>query len=466
MSSSKETDHVVISSSDMSRAFSTPTGLLARLKGRKVDLNILGKEYYQKSLQYDEPQLQRDSVKVGRKLDFLVLPMFLLQRHPIGKLIGCMLLVWGAVCMLQAAVFNFAGFFAIRFFLGMLEACVSPAFIMLTSMLWTREEQSLRSSYWLSVNGVSSILGALHSYGAGHATGLAVPQWKLIYLIAGALTCAWGFVILRYLPDGPHNARMLSEYERIVAVWRISHNQTGLKHSMIVPAHIKEALIDPKSILLYLMAICYGILNGGVTNFLSSIIKGFGFNPLQTSLLQTPGGAFEVAMVIIFGYLSQLPNMIGVTIMIACLPGLAGLISIMTISMKYRYALVGMCWMQNILGSPVILNWTLPGLNTAGHTKRSTVLGIYFVVYCAGNIIGPHFFIDTEVPRYPSAIKGLAGAYTAAIGLQAIYTASCFLENRQKQEKGLFSEVNFTEEAMESFEDLTDKQNKHFKYRI
>ena len=65
----------------------------------------------------------------------------------------------------------------------MLEAVVSPAFIILTSMLWTREEQSLRSSYWLSVNGISSIVGALLAYGAGHAENLAIPQWKLIYLV-------------------------------------------------------------------------------------------------------------------------------------------------------------------------------------------------------------------------------------------------------------------------------------------
>jgi hypothetical protein len=50
-------------------------------------------------------------------------------------------------------------------------------------MLWTREEQSLRSSYWLSMNGIAAILGALLAYGAGHAEGLAVPQWKLIYLV-------------------------------------------------------------------------------------------------------------------------------------------------------------------------------------------------------------------------------------------------------------------------------------------
>lgn len=53
-------------------------------------------------------------------------------------------------------------------------------------MLWTREEQTLRASFWLSVNGVSSIIGSLLAYGAGHATGLAVPQWKLIFLVSRA----------------------------------------------------------------------------------------------------------------------------------------------------------------------------------------------------------------------------------------------------------------------------------------
>jgi MFS family permease len=94
-----------------------------------------------------------------------------------------MLFVWGIVCMLQATVFNFAGFFTVRFFLGMLEGCVSPAWVLLTSMLWTREEQSLRSSIWLCTNGVSSILGSLLAYGSGMATDLTISNWKLIFLV-------------------------------------------------------------------------------------------------------------------------------------------------------------------------------------------------------------------------------------------------------------------------------------------
>lgn len=107
----------------------------------------------------------------------------LLQRIAIGKLVGSMLFVWGIVCMLQATVFNFSGFFAVRFFLGMLEACISPAWVLLTSMLWTRKEQTMRSSIWLCTNGVSNILGSLLAYASGSAEGLSIAQWKLIFLV-------------------------------------------------------------------------------------------------------------------------------------------------------------------------------------------------------------------------------------------------------------------------------------------
>jgi MFS family permease len=261
-----------------------------------------------------------------------------LQRYPIGKVIGGMLFVWGGVCMLQAAVFNFAGFFAVRFFLGMLEGCISPAFVILTSMLWTRQEQALRTSFWLSTNGVSSILGALLAYGSGHAGHLAVANWKLIYLVSrdqltrtihlpfhwdmlltslkivGAMTFAWGFVIFLYLPDGPHNAKMLNEYERMVAVWRVSKNQMGIKHHKVVPSQIKEAFLDGRTYLMLLMGACTGILNGGVANFASSLIKGFGFDALRTSLLQTPGGAFEIIGCIGFGFIATRKNLLGLTI--------------------------------------------------------------------------------------------------------------------------------------------------------
>lgn len=124
----------------------------------------------------------------------------------------------------------------------------------------------------------------------------------------------WGFVIIIYLPDGPHNAKMLSEHERMVAVWGVSKNQMGIKHHAVISYHVKEALLDGRTYILLLMGVCTGILNGGVANFISAIINGFGFDALRTSLLQTPGGAFELFGCMFFGWLATKKNLLGICV--------------------------------------------------------------------------------------------------------------------------------------------------------
>ena len=87
-------------------------------------------------------------------------------------------------------------------------------------------------------------------------------------------------------------------------------------------------------------------------------------------------------------------------------------------------------------------------------------------LYCAGNIAGPHLFLASEAPRYPTAIRGLLGSYAGAMGLQILYTALGYFENLSKAKKGLLSEADETQRALEGFEDLTDKENKHFRYQL
>ena len=73
---------------------------------------------------------------------------------------GCIIL-WGAVLACFAAVQSFGGAVAIRFFLGLLEAAVTPGFALLTSQYYTIKEQGLRTGIWFSFNGVAQIVGAI-----------------------------------------------------------------------------------------------------------------------------------------------------------------------------------------------------------------------------------------------------------------------------------------------------------------
>lgn len=61
----------------------------------------------------------------------------LLQRMPLGKYSAVCIILWGFILCCFAAVSNFGGAVAIRFFLGIFEAAVTPGFALLTSQVWS-----------------------------------------------------------------------------------------------------------------------------------------------------------------------------------------------------------------------------------------------------------------------------------------------------------------------------------------
>jgi MFS family permease len=106
-----------------------------------------------------------------------------LQKYHLGRVVGSMLLLWGAILMASSAAKNFATLAALRLLLGLVEACLGPAWVQLTSVFWTRKEQPLRMCIWLGCNGVSQMIGAGLSWGLGGAN-LSIAPWQLIYLVS------------------------------------------------------------------------------------------------------------------------------------------------------------------------------------------------------------------------------------------------------------------------------------------
>ena len=75
---------------------------------------------------------------------------------------------WGILFMCTAASRSFAGLMAIRFPLDACESYISPAFVVITTQWYTREEQPARVSHWFIGSGVGQIIGGLIGYGIGH----------------------------------------------------------------------------------------------------------------------------------------------------------------------------------------------------------------------------------------------------------------------------------------------------------
>jgi MFS family permease len=88
----------------------------------------------------------------------------------------------GALLMIQAVCHNFATLAVLRALGGALEGCADPAFLLITSMWYTREEQPIRIGIWHSGYGVGVALGGLLGYAIGHIKG-ALPSWKYEFLV-------------------------------------------------------------------------------------------------------------------------------------------------------------------------------------------------------------------------------------------------------------------------------------------
>lgn len=70
----------------------------------------------------------------------------LLQRLPLAKYSSLNIIMWGTVLACLAGVKNFAGAVAVRFFLGVFEAAVTPGFALFTSQVVSPDSSGGRNA--------------------------------------------------------------------------------------------------------------------------------------------------------------------------------------------------------------------------------------------------------------------------------------------------------------------------------
>jgi len=283
----------------------------------------------------------------------------------------------------------------------------------------------------------------------------------------GAMTTAWAAVFYFLVPNTPTEARWLSHRQKLVVIHRISTNKIGIKDKKLKPYQIREALTDPKLWLLCCFQITNGISNSSVSAFASPLIEGFGFDSLQTVLLQMPTGAFVAIIEPILGYIAtKVPNTIIWISIAANIPNVAGLFGIrfITRTAAHKWALLGCTWLQFIFGVTNLFSWTLTASNFAGHSKRAFVNAAVFAFFGVGNLIGPHIFFPSEAPVYQSAITGLLVCFGLSITFNLLLRFYMSYENKKRDRLLANGEIQEIDGELEGFHDKTDFENKAFRY--
>jgi hypothetical protein len=116
-------------------------------------------------------------------------------------------------------------------------------------------------------------------------------------------------------------------------------------------------------------------------------------------------------------------------------------------------------WSAQTLGLSMISR------NTAGQTKKTVVVAFNFIIWAAGNAIGPQVFLSHDGPRYFIAFATHLGCYSLLVIVILALRWHLRRENRRRDEMAAAGIAEASVDATaRAWEDLTDKENLSFRY--
>jgi MFS family permease len=415
----------------------------------------------------------------------------LIARLPIGKYLGITALCWGAVVALTAACSSYGGLITVRFLLGVAEATVTPALMFITTTWYTRDEIPTRTGIWFAGNSVGGIVASLLAYGIGHITDKVGP-WRWMFIILGVATFLWGFVIIFFIPDDISHAKFLTPEERQWAMDRVVIAGTGKTEKTVWRwDQMLECLMDPKTWLLWSIALLCQIPNGGTQNFANLVIVSFGFTSLQSTLINIPYSVITVIAIVATGWLAgRFRSLNCILAALIVLPPVVGSALIVSRSSIPQGASLFGYFLLSTGPSALPLLLSLIQVNFKGVTKKMTMTALIFIAYCAGNIAGPQLFITAEAPLYPTAFRAIMICYALVVALSIVLRVYLqFANKKRRQTEGIEGSagtsgavggkvdddindrpvaeiVNEVQLRPEDYDDVTDWKTFGFRYRL
>ncbi|KAL0934893.1 pantothenate transporter [Colletotrichum truncatum] len=387
---------------------------------------------------------------------------YLMSRLPIIRFVGVTIILWGIVEMCLGVSQNFASLGAIRFLLGFTEGAVSPSFMIITSNWYKRNEHPVRIATWVSMFGVSQIVGALLMYGIGNGVH-TIATWRVLFLVCGGLTIAAGVLFVFAMPLDTNKAWFLNERERYIATKRLALDRATRDRAHFDVAQAKEALTDPRTALYALMAL-FITLPTPIVKFSSLVINGFGYSKFETMLVGLPSGAIAFILVWIGGLGPRFfPNtrcLFGV--FLAMVPMLGSLLLVVLPS-HLSWGIVASTWLAGSTAPPLGQVVGLMASNVKGNTKKSVVSAVFFIFYCIGCIVGPQLWQKEDAPRYTKGCITSVVSFGCLIIALFVHYFTSKITNKKRDKLAAESGDDYLE-GVETDSDLTEQKDKGFRY--
>ncbi|THH08867.1 hypothetical protein EW145_g2423 [Phellinidium pouzarii] len=132
--------------------------------------------------------------------------------------LSTIMILWGAMMIIQGLVHNYGGLVAVRWMLGVFEAGFYPGAIYCLSHWYRRNEIGFRFALFSSASQLSGAFGGLLVAAINDMDGIGgKPTWAWVFILEGLTTIVAAVASFYLIHDFPDTARFLTPQERFSA---------------------------------------------------------------------------------------------------------------------------------------------------------------------------------------------------------------------------------------------------------
>jgi ACS family tartrate transporter-like MFS transporter len=284
--------------------------------------------------------------------------------------------------MLTAFVRDPVSFSVLRFLLGAAEAGLYPGMVLYMTFWFPSSTRARFIALFLAGVPLSNVIGAPISGWLLNLSGHGLHGWQWMLILEGIPSLICGVVTLWILPDGPRQAKWLSEEEKRIVAARLAAEPPGDLHGF------KEMLLDKRIWILMIpdFSIVIGIY--GLNLWQPQMVKAMGYSNIETGFIVALPYLLAMAAMVALGASSDRSGERARHVAFGAMIGAIGMAAAVLL-VNHAAVIAALCLACCGMYAALAVFWTLPASMLRG-TAAAAGLALLNSFSNLGGFFGPY----------------------------------------------------------------------------